>query len=176
MADEILNWAHRFDEISNERCLFEHEADADQRTALAKALDLVRCDSFVARYDLRTNLAGRAELKGQFSAQGAQACVVSLEPVLFDLSQDVVVTFVPEGSVDEEPDIEHEALSLEDIEEYKGEAVHVGRVFFDHFGAALDPYPRAPGAALEVRAGLVGEDEDETTHPFAELGKLKRSS
>ncbi len=171
-----LNWFHKLDDVSETARTFERAATEQQRQSLADAFGLLDCERFSAEYQLKAMAAGQVELVGRFQAEGAQACAVTLEAVPFLLDEEVVVRFAPGQSlVAEDPDVEHEALSLDDVEAYSGTELNVGEVLFDHFGAALAPYPRAPGAGLE---GLFESDpdEDQTTHPFAELKKLKGNS
>lgn len=168
-----LNWSHKLDEVAETARSFERSATDAERQVLVNAFELLSCDRFTARYELKALAAGKVSLAGRFVAEGTQACVVYLEPVPFDLDEEVAVTFIPRDARETlDPEIEHEPLSLDDVEGYSGAELDVGAVLFDHFGAALDPYPRAPGASLKT-AVEAGPDQDQTTHPFAELHKLK---
>ena len=173
--DSILDWPHRLDEISTEGRDYQQVANQQQCDALAQVLDLETCDAISVRYRLQALNGDRIQLTGRLSARGVQACVVSLEPIAFQFDEDIQVMFVPAGSVAVEAEIEYEVLSLEDLEDYSGAALNVGPVFFDHFGAALDPYPRKLGAQL-AGPRPADQGDDETPHPFAELGKIKRST
>lgn len=173
MTDQTLNWVHKLDQVAETARNFERTATDGERQNLIDAFGLLSCDRFAAKYQLKAMAAGQISLAGRFVADGSQACVVSLGPVPFQLDEEFVVTFIPEHSFeDDDPDVEHEALSLEDVEVFSGTELNVGSVLFDHFGAALDPYPRAPGTSFEDHV-KANSDQDETTHPFAELLKLK---
>lgn len=171
MCDE-LNWHHKTNAISERASTFERSATAEQCAALKDKLELLACDDFSATYTMQQPMPGQFALKGQLSVKGAQACVVSLDPVAFSITEDVDVAFVPKGAEAVlDPDIEHEALSLDDVETYCGDTIDVGIVFFDHLSAALDPYPRKDGVELSVANDAT--DDGETTHPFAALKALK---
>ncbi len=171
--ENILNWIHKLDEVADKPRAFERVATDHQRLGLLDAFGLVACDRFSAHYQLKVISGARVALVGQIIAEGAQACVVTLEPVPFRLDEYIDVTFAPSLTLaPQDPEIEHEASSLQDVEPYSGCELNVGDVLFDHFGSALNPYPRAPGAALEG-SFETNPDQDQTTHPFAELKKLK---
>lgn len=168
-----LDWSHRIDEISKEGRDHQRQATQGERATLIKTLNLLSCECFTADYTLKAAPSDRVVLNGQLRAKGTQACVVSLEPVSFQIDEAVMVTFVPESAVvNDDPEVEYEALSVDDLEPHAGNAINVGRVFFDHFSAGLDPYPRAPGAAFDDVVQPLADD-GHTTHPFGALEKLK---
>lgn len=175
---EGLNWHHRIDEISKDSRSYSRAGDANERAHLAELLNLLSCDAVSASYTLKALENDAIALKGSLRAGGQQPCVVTLDPVPFDIREDFDVVFqrrtetqVQDGQDELE---EYEVSSVQDIETYSGSVIDVGRVVFDHFSASLDPYPRAPGAKLE--ASVEGERVESTTHPFAALEKLKRNS
>lgn len=173
---KILNWSHRLDEVPESPRTYERVATAQQCKDLAEAFDLLDCEGLQAQYQLMATAGGDVELKGTLQAQGHQSCVVTLEPVPFALEEDIMVRFVPDHAVvATDPDVEHEALAVDDVEPYSGTVLNVGDVLFEHFGAALNPYPRVPGTALEGCLET-GGNNDQTTHPFAQLKKLKSNS
>jgi hypothetical protein len=63
-----------------------------------------------------------------------------------------------------------------EVEPVIGREIDVGEAFAEELGAALDPYPRAPGAALD--AGDLGPHvsvgaAERLDGPFAALGRLQ---
>jgi uncharacterized metal-binding protein YceD (DUF177 family) len=58
-----------------------------------------------------------------------------------------------------------------------GGRIDLGEIAVVHLALALDPYPRAPGAAFDAKAWGVEPEKDEkptTVSPFAALAKLKK--
>jgi len=173
MKEKTFNWTHKLDDVSETARAFERTATDQQRQSLIDAFGLLDCEQFSAAYQLTAMAGGKVALVGRFKVVGAQACVVTLEPVPFSLDEDLTVNFVPAKSlVAEDTEVEYEALALDDIEAYTGAEQNVGQVLFEHFGAALEPYPRVPRATLDDPL-VISTDGDQTTHPFAELKKLK---
>lgn len=147
------------------------EADADARAALAEAHGLEAVNRF--RADLLVERWGRdgAKVTGRVEADIVQACVVTLEPVPARIEAAVEAVFVPEGSrlaLATEGEIHVDPDGPDAPETFVGDAIDAGALAEEFFELAIDPYPRAPGAAL---AGDGGDGDAE--NPFAALAKLK---
>jgi uncharacterized metal-binding protein YceD (DUF177 family) len=102
-----------------------------------------------------------------------QACVVTLEPVRAQLSEDFTVAF---GAV--RPAAEGEViigLDEEDpAEELTDGRIDLGEVVAQQLAVALDPYPRAPGA--DDRFAQSDQEESAAkggNTPFAALAGLR---
>lgn len=151
------------------------EADADQRAAIAAALDLLRLDTLSFSYKLRSAGKGRVRLTGRITAAYEQSCVVTLEPVEAGWSEDVVQEFwPPEDLVRHEKEGEGEGIDvdLEGPEPIENGVIDPGRLAYEILASEMDPYPRKPGAALEWREGEGAETAREDS-PFAVLESLK---
>lgn len=121
----------------------EIKANAEERAALAKRFDLVALDELSADLVLRKRGDGVVELTGHWHARLAQSCVVTLEPVGAELGGEVRLFFggAPAGAGADPLDDEGWPEPIEDG------AIDVGEAVVQLMGVALDPYPRAPGAA-----------------------------
>lgn len=102
--------------------------------------------------------AGGVAVSGRVMAEGTQPCVLSGEPVAFAIDEPVALRFVehatPAGDEIELGEADLDTLPIE------GDAVDLGEAAAQTFGLALDPYPRAQGAAVaEARRLLVSEEE-----------------
>ena len=100
------------------------------------------------------------------------ACVVSLDPVAAFLDEAFDVEFwseVASGDGGEDKTI----LDARDVETLENGSIPVGRVIFETISAALDPYPRKPGA--EFSWSDTAPSPPEKVSPFAALSKLKKS-
>jgi hypothetical protein len=156
-------------------------ADPAERRALAERFGLLEVR------DLRGH--GRLEwrgaelvLRGWMEADFVQECVVSLEPVAARLREPVErryrlggpsaerMRFDPHGTVLME---EEEA----EVEPVAGREIDVGEAFAEELGLALEPYPRARGAAA-LDAGDLGPHvsvgaQDPPGKPLAALRRLQ---
>ncbi len=148
-------------------------ADADERAALAARFGLLGLDRLEADLELRATAIGIA-CRGRVRAAVVQACVVSGLPVPahIDAPLDLVFAEEPEPPGGE---IELEADALDRLPLENGRA-DVGEAAAQTLALALEPYPRAPDAALaEARRRLVQEEEAEAliaagrNSPFSRL-------
>jgi uncharacterized metal-binding protein YceD (DUF177 family) len=100
-----------------------------------------------------------------------QECVVSLEPVAQQVAAPIDLRVLPEGTEPRDDDPE----SPDEIES-EGGYVDLGEAVAEQLALALDPFPRAEGAAVPPEAGTESEPAPEPArpNPFAALTRLKR--
>lgn len=116
------------------------------------------------------------ELSGRLSAITVQDCVVTLAPVTQYIEEDVTRRFLPETEMEAASEISIDADQDEDGPEPIGAEIDLAAVMLESLALALDPYPRADGAALETSvfaAPGVKPMTDEDARPFAKLAALK---
>lgn len=168
--DAILDWKLDTRAIPEAGMSTTREATANERVAVATALDLVACARLVARYEVMPDVADRFLLTGTVDLDVMQTCVVTLEEIERRYSAPLNVELWPaELLLDEaEADIDPLAADREPIEAGR---IDVGRIIYEELASAIDPFPRREGAAVEW------EDREgaERTHPFAQLARLKRN-
>jgi hypothetical protein len=158
-------------------------ANPVERRALARRFDLVEVRSLRGHGRIE-RLKGAAELtfRGWLEADVVQTCVVSLEPVPARIRRPVerryrpgaaqaaaMARLQPKGTVDLEADDE-------EVEPLVGRAIDLGEALAEELGLALDPYPRAAGAApleADVLGPHVSIGETEPGTPFAALRRLQ---
>jgi uncharacterized metal-binding protein YceD (DUF177 family) len=153
------------------------EASAEERSAIAKLLDLVALDRLGLDYRLIPSSRGRVRMTGELSAGVVQTCVVSLDPVPSALDVPVQVEFWPEGAVaalEKTSEKDPGASLLDWPEPIEDGAIDLGKVLYEAFATALDPYPRKPGTSFEWSEGPRGEAASRKSGPFAGLERLKR--
>ncbi|HEY6916723.1 MAG TPA: DUF177 domain-containing protein, partial [Allosphingosinicella sp.] len=150
------------------------EADAEERSALARRFDLVAIDALAASLTLQRS--GEAvTAKGHLKAQVTQSCVATGVPLDANIDEDFAILFRPEPK-DGTPDDEIELSEAEcDVVFYEGAMIDVGEAVAETLSLSLDPWPRAPGAEDALReAGVKTEEEAKTqSSPFAGLAALK---
>lgn len=151
-----------------------HEISATpaEREALARRLGLLGLARLEARVRLRRAEAGtRLHLAGHLTADVTQACVVSLEPVENHLEEDFTVVY---GELAEDDDVSVDVGEESVVEPLPAGSLDIGEAVAQELALALDPYPHAPGAAVE--SGPVGESTAaERPNPFSVLANLRKT-
>lgn len=168
------------------------QAEAAERAALARRFDLDELTRLEATVTLRPLGAKRGvtrvALTGDLVAETVQTCVVTLGPVVRQVSEPVHLRFssaadaeAGEGDVEVDPETGVEDDPPDPI--IAGE-IDVGEALAEVLGLVIDPHPRADGAAFDAAAWVDDEDaaaaaavaDDESRAapgPFAALAALK---
>ena len=134
--------------------------EKEQRALLVRRFELFALDRLEAALELSRQPNGDVLATGDIDAAVIQRCVVTLEPVKKRVQTRFRRLYVAADvtlGVSEEEDWEHLTDGLD-----------AGELVAQEFGLALDPFPRAPGAAFDQSAG------DPPGSPFAVLGRLRR--
>jgi hypothetical protein len=168
-----LAWTHRVSEIPETSLRVSRAATEAECAALAEALEVVSCEAAKADYTIRAIGAGRYRMVGEVSAKLTQACVVTLEPLATGAKEAFEVEFWPPEAVPAAPSTEVEISGLRDIEPIDHATMDAGRVVYETLAAAIDPYPRKEGAALDWRDKDDEASAPGSTSPFAKLKALK---
>lgn len=139
--------------------------------AWGKTLGLVALPALKARITLRSWLDG-AELSGRFQGQVEQVCGVSLDPFVQDITGEIDLRVVPQGSPNTpiealagEVELDPEAPDPPDV--LDGDVIDLAHVLFEHLALAIDPFPRKPDAVFEYSAPTAD------LSPFSVLKQLK---
>lgn len=151
---------------------FDLKADADQRAALAADLGLLSLSFLRLTGEIQPR--GREELllSARITAEGAQPCVVTLDPVPVRIDEAVRRRYVA-GLAD--PDGDEVEIPEDDSQEPMPEEIDLLAVAAEALALALPLYPRAPGAELgEVVHGPAGAEPltEAALKPFAGLADL----
>jgi uncharacterized metal-binding protein YceD (DUF177 family) len=107
---------------------------------------------------------------GRFTADLAQFCIASHDPVPARLGEPVHIRFVPEPIVNGEVELE---LAPEDCDTmfHDGQTIDLGEAVAQSLGLSLNPYPRSPEAEKMLKAAGVKSEEDVV--PTGALAGLK---
>lgn len=151
------------------------EADEAERRSLAEALDLLSLQRF--RFTGALAPAGAADwrLSGEIEAEVTQSCVVTLAPVTAQIRETVERRYSPAAA--DEDEVEFDPLA-DDPPEPLGDGVDFGAAALEALVLAIDPYPRAPGAAFAPLAAAPPGAQpmsEEEARPFAGLAALKKA-
>lgn len=151
-------------------------ADEAERLKLAAAYDLAAVDSFRATVELSVGPRGSVEVNGRVVADIVQTCVVSLEPIAARIEEPFSLRFVRPSDAPPAPrpgaEVVIDPERPDPPEVLTGPAIDLGAIAEEAFVLAIDPYPRAPGAAIppEADGSLAAPPES----PFAVLAGLAR--
>lgn len=125
-------------------------------TALASALDIRAVKKLSLTGHLLPWGESGAVFEGRLRSAVVQACVVTLEPVASDIDLEVKRLFGPNDRSavpGTEIEIDPEAEIVDPLPE---EGIDLRALVLEELALALDPYPRAPGAALAPEAATSG--------------------
>ena len=152
------------------------EADEPERQALARRLGQSAIGALTATVSVESLAKGRLiVVKGEFVADVTQTCVVTLQPLPRRVSESFVARLAVEPDTPDAggkaPIIDVDPTADDEPEPIEGDSVDIGELVSQHLSLALDPYPRAEDAELEVEALAVGKVAADG--PFAKLAQLK---
>lgn len=177
MTDTERPWSAtvRLDEVGGEAGRHvELEASEAVRVALAKPAGVDAVERLVARFDLTRRGRDRLHVSGEVNGTVRQTCVVTLEPVVSQISEVIDLTFAPPREpIGETAQVDIESAPASDeIEPLIGSSVDLGLIATEFFTLGIDPYPRKPGAAFDAPKPAA----ESASHPFAGLAALQKNS
>ena len=165
----LAAWTLETDSLPERGREVKRTATADELQALAEALEIPSVESLSAKIYAVSVGDRHFRVTGALDAAVVQSCVVTLEPIRNSVSAQFSAEFRPAGEVPDEDGV----IDLDDateIEPLAGAAIDFGRVVFEELAAALDPYPRKPGAVFKPGTGPKAAKPES---PFAVLAQLK---
>jgi uncharacterized metal-binding protein YceD (DUF177 family) len=153
----------------------EFAADADQRAAIAAWSGVLSLEAFAVTVDIKKLAPTRYRLDYRLAARVTQACVVTLEPVPAAVARDFTreLHFVGNTRRPANESGRDQVLdpgAEEGPEEIESLHYDLAAPVLEEYSLALDPYPRAPGAAFSPES----EVPDALESPFAVLMALKK--
>lgn len=163
------------DRIGHTEVVHDVSANAEERAALAKRFDLLALDKLEARLRLRRARGGSVlRLAGRLTADVVQSCVVTLAPVPSRVEAEFTVLFGDGAVGGDGIDIDPEADST--VEPWPEGPLDIGETVAQELALALEPYPRAPDAAIDpsYEGSVPTGDAPEKVNPFTALANLRR--
>lgn len=153
-------------------------ADADVRAAVARMAGVRELQRFEANFDLTRQGASSLHVVGRISATVGQNCVVTLEPLVNEVDEEVDLLFAPPRPAAESAgqDVEGARAAAQQAEPawdepepLIGGVVDLGALATEFLILGIDPYPRKPGAVFQPP-----QDVSPDGGPFAALAKLTK--
>lgn len=168
MTDEIplaqrLRVAHLAPGRDND---FVLTTDAATRARIAGYLGIPGVDNLEFKGALRATGRQDWALNGRLRARVVQECVITLDPVVTRIDEEVSLLFSPDIAT---PDADEVEMGDENTEPL-GQFIDIGAVALEALALALPPYPRREDA--ELPEAVEDETPTETRKPFAGLGDL----
>jgi uncharacterized metal-binding protein YceD (DUF177 family) len=143
-------------------------ADERARGSVAKLADLRALPRLEAKFELARHGRDGLHVVGTLSATVGLTCVVTLDPIENEIEESIDLIFAPGAGSIAEVRGGMEDVALDAPEPLTGGVVDLGAIATESLVLAIDPYPRKPGAVLEVPPVA-----DDSNHPFAALAGLK---
>jgi len=147
--------------------VYDLAATPAERAALARRFDLLALDRLEAQVRLTPLPGGLLRLSAALSADLAQACVVTLEPVPGRIEDEFTLLYRPGVEDADKAVVLSGAAEL--VEPLPGGVLDIGEAVAQQLSLVLDPFPRAPGAAAESPGKALAS-------PFAALAKWKENN
>jgi hypothetical protein len=149
------------------------EASEAEREAIAKLAGLRELFRLGASFDLAHAGGGNVQFTGRVQASVGQTCVVTLEPLINDVDEEVDVTFSsePQPVTTAPAEGEEDGVAEDPPEPIVNGRIDLGALAIEFLMLGLDPYPRKAGAVFEPVIAPV----DPADHPFAALEALKKT-
>ena len=163
------------DTVSSHLQRREIAAEPAERKALAERFGLLSLDALSAALELQRQAGDVIHVSGHLSADVVQNCVVSLAPVPSHIETDFELSYGGSAVESDEED-EIDIAGLDAPEPVINGQIDLGEALAQQLAIALDPYPRAPGAALGPDGFMAGPAEGGRKQPFAGLAELKKRS
>jgi uncharacterized metal-binding protein YceD (DUF177 family) len=179
MEPQFLSQAYRTYDIPPKGVEDRIVASAEQRAAIADALDLASLEALTFEYSLRRSGKDRFKLDGQLEASLVQTCVITLESLEATVSEQVHIEFWPLEDIEklEAPDHGGEfEIDFEGPEPIEGDVIDIGQLAYETLASAIDPYPRKPGVEFSQKSGDQDDNGKSEESPFEVLKTLKPGS
>jgi hypothetical protein len=144
-------------------------ADERTRAAIAKLAGLRSLPRLEAVFDVSRRGRDGLQVVGRVSATVGQTCVVTLEPIENEVSEEIDLLFAPAAAPADHGGAGVAIDARDGPEPLTGGAVDLGLLATEFLILGVDPYPRKPDAVLEVSS-----TGDDSVKPFAALAVLKK--
>jgi uncharacterized metal-binding protein YceD (DUF177 family) len=136
-----------------------------ERAALARRFGLLALDRLEARVTLARLPGGFVRLSATLSAEVVQECVVTLAPVASRVEDSFSLLYGAAVAPEEDEVVVSGESEL--VEPLGDGVIDIGEAVAQQLSLALDPYPRAPGAAAEAPGDAI------PASPFAALARWR---
>lgn len=175
-------------EVSPKGTSIPFEADKAECAALARRFGIPGISRLSGVARLRPWRKTGLTLDCAYEAELARECVVTLEPITEEISEEFTQHYLPDEQIErdarfsgaDEKEILIDPEVVEPPEPFlDGDRVDYGEAVAEQLSLAMEPYPRKPGATFEGPVEEAPQEEadagEERENPFAILEKLKKN-
>jgi uncharacterized metal-binding protein YceD (DUF177 family) len=140
-----------------------------------RAVRSLKADMQIARWK-----KDGVRIRGRVEAEIEQSCVVTLEPVMSKIDEQVEQVFVPEGSklariiLSDTAELVLDPEGPDAPETFTGDTIDAGEVVAEAVALAIDPYPRKAGVGFEDHIEADAAEQGASPSPFAALKDWKK--
>ena len=159
------------------------EAGPQDRARLAENLELLALDKMEAHLEINPVGKKTFRVRGTLSACVTQNCVISLEAVTSQISEQIDVEFRPrprDGSEKMQENlvgsVNEDVLTEKEFEEYQAGELMLGAFVAEILASALEPYPRKHGTEFSWGSGNndnAAAEKAPSESPFAKLAAIR---
>jgi uncharacterized metal-binding protein YceD (DUF177 family) len=155
------------------------EADERERASLADLWKVEAVNRLSAELQIARWKKDGVRIKGKVAGEVVQACVVTLEPVVSTIEQEIDQIYVPEGSklarivLDGAGEMVLDPDGPDLPEQFTGDTIDAGALVAEFAALDIDPYPKKPGVAFAEHIES-SDQEDKKPSPFAVLKDWKK--
>ena len=157
------------EDVSEQGERFDLIADAEVRGVIARMAGLRDLPRLHAGFEVTRHGKGGLHVTGRISATVEQACVVTLEPLVNDVEEDIDLLFSPATAPEGGGETAAREAPGDDAEPLIDGGVDLGALATEFLVLGIDPYPRKPGAVFAPPRDAKADEG-----PFAALGALKK--
>jgi uncharacterized metal-binding protein YceD (DUF177 family) len=163
------------DSVGTHRMERRISANPEERAALARRFELIAVDRLEAVFSLKRAGGGVIHVSGELEAEVTQSCVVTLAPVPAKIAESFSTDFADEDRrKPADTDLDFEAD--DPPEPIRNGHIDLGELAAEQLALALDPYPRAPGAAIPEEFSPDEDAGEEPVRPVNPFSILKKSN
>ncbi len=161
-------------DLGKDEIRLEYLATTEECAALARRFGLSAIARLHASGGLKRLGSGQVRLRITLEAEVSQTCVVTLDPVVNRIEEDLDILFEPARRDSAALDISFDPTA--DREPLMGDSLDVGEIVAEELALSLDPYPRKSGIALGIGPSGPAAEAGEKPRggPFEALAALKR--
>jgi uncharacterized metal-binding protein YceD (DUF177 family) len=163
-------------EIQGDCLLRKVVANKEECTKLAQRFDLIELKSFCAEVKLTClNSQSIILVEGTLNAKIVQQCVVTLEPVVSDISCKLNCKYSESQKLINAESVDFDAMAEDPPELIVDGQFDIGSLLTEYLGVELDPFPRSLEANINTTLDKIHVNKiaSNSSNPFDVLRKLK---